>query len=172
MFLICSPYKQRMKPQTGLAALLQKPTKIPDMCFGCRHHTVLQTQSCWRRLLRCFAASSPGLSLTAVCVETSSPHYSWRSRPQVNMNGLILFLKATLCMCFYFSTSLHWVSETLAYCCLSTPVIIFPLVTSQRNAFRMTLWQKDIAYITITGIKNCNDRNMIRLLVELGTSSL
>lgn len=63
--------------------LNRNPTKTPDLCFDFRHHTALRTQSCWRKLLKCFTAFLLGLNLTVVCAETSFPHCSWRSRPQV-----------------------------------------------------------------------------------------
>lgn len=51
----------------------------------CRRHTVLLAQNCWKKQKRCSAAFSPGLNLLAVCVETSSPHYTWSKKPQVSV---------------------------------------------------------------------------------------
>lgn len=60
-------------------------TKCLFCMAACRRPTVLLTQDCWKKQKRCSAAFSPGLNLLAVCVETSSPHYSWSKKPQVSV---------------------------------------------------------------------------------------
>lgn len=103
----------------------------------CRHHTVLQMQSCWRKLLRCFAASSHGPSRTAVCVNTSSAHYSWRWRPQVNID---LHL-ALLCHCMWVlcdTVRVYFCTRSPEpFTCLASLVEALPLLTSHRTAFML-----------------------------------
>lgn len=64
-------------------------TSVRTRCLfctaACRRLTALLTLACCQKQKSCSAASSPGLSLSAVCVETSSPRYSWSKKPQVSV---------------------------------------------------------------------------------------